>query len=216
MPFPKGKKHTQAAIAKMGASQTGRKHPAATRAKISAALKAHKRSAEHCASLSRALCGRTFDAEWCAKISAGNAGKRRSAEQRARYSAARTGCKHSPEAIAKMSAAKRGKYAGAGNPRWRGGISLEPYAWTFNAELKEEVRRRDGYKCQLCDVPQAECDTALPVHHIDYNKKDSDPVNLVALCHHCHSRTNARREYWTAFFQAMALKRAIAGIGGSP
>jgi len=67
-----------------------------------------------------------------------------------------------------VSAALKGHKGlkGSTHPNWLGGISRAPYAWTFNAELKEEVRRRDGYKCQLCGMPQAECKKALPVHHI--------------------------------------------------
>jgi len=95
---------------------------------------------------------------------------------------------------------------------WRGGISREPYAWTFNDELKEEVRRRDGYECQLCGAPQAECRTRLPVHHIDYCKTNSDPVNLVALCAACNARVNANREHWTTFFQAIILANGLAAF----
>jgi hypothetical protein len=127
-----------------------------------------------------------------------------SAEARAKIRAARIGKKALPETIAKMS--------GFNSPHWRGGISREPYAWTFNAELKEEVRRRDGYKCQLCGVPQAECNRALDVHHIDYDKKNSDPVNLTALCVSCNAKVNENRKHWTAVFQAMAIARDIAAL----
>jgi len=124
--------------------------------------------------------------------------------------------KPTPQGIAKMSASQKRRFANPANhPRWLGGISREPYAWTFNDELKEEVRRRDGYKCQLCGVPQAECKTSLPVHHIDYDKKNSDPANLVALCNSCNAKVNANREHWTGFFQAMALRRDIAMLSDS-
>ena len=102
---------------------------------------------------------------------------------------------------AKLSAARKGDK----NPRWLGGISREPYGWKWNEELREEVRRRDSYKCQVCGTPQAECARVLSVHHINYDKKDNDPLNLVALCLPCHVRTNTRRAYWTAFFEAMRL-----------
>jgi len=122
--------------------------------------------------------------------------------------AANVGRRQTPEWIEKRGITRLGDKS----PRWRGGISREPYAWTFNAELKEEVRRRDGYKCQLCGVPQAECDRKLPVHHIDYDKKNSDPVNLTALCNVCNAKVNANRTYWTAFFQEKALSRARQGL----
>ena len=157
------------------------------------------------------MWGKTHTAEARAKMSAAKKGRKRppfSDETRAKLSAAKKGRKCSPEMRAKMSAIRKGEK----NPRWRGGISHEPYAWTFNAELKEEVRRRDGYRCQLCGVPQAECNRRLDVHHIDYCKTNSSPVNLIALCPGCHAETNANREHWTAVFRAMAIARDIAAL----
>ena len=119
-----------------------------------------------------------------------------------------------PKVAAKVAAAKLGKkrpdITGDKNPAWRGGLSCEPYTWTFNDELKEEVRRRDDHQCQRCGVSQVECDQKLSVHHIDYDKKNSDPVNLTALCRSCNARVNTNRSYWTAFFQAMAIERDIS------
>ena len=138
------------------------------------------------------------------------------------------GRKYTPETLAKMSAARTGKHqsaetrakistatSGPNNPAWLGGISRDPYGWDFNDELKEEVRRRDGYKCQKCGAPQAECKRKLSVHHIDYNKKNNDPVNLLALCLPCHIKTNTNRKHWTAFFQEKAIRRAVAELAGA-
>jgi len=102
----------------------------------------------------------------------------------------------------------KAKISGENNPRWLGGISREPYAWEFDKDLKKEVRRRDGYRCQRCGKTQAECDRKLDVHHIDYDKKNSDPINLTALCRSCNIKVNANRPYWTAFFQE--LNRVVA------
>jgi len=96
---------------------------------------------------------------------------------------------------------------GASNSAWRGGISREPYSWEFNDELKEAVRKRDDYQCQFCGAPQIECGRSLDIHHVDYNKKNSDPVNLVTLCRGCNVRANTNRKYWTAFFQKQAIAR---------
>ena len=121
-----------------------------------------------------------------------------------------------PEVIAKQVASHMGheisektlnKITGPNSTHWRGGISKLPYAWTFNNELKEEVRRRDGYKCQLCDTSQSECNRALDVHHIDYDKTNSDPVNLIALCRGCNSRVNKNRNYWTEYFQTIIIRK---------
>jgi len=132
-------------------------------------------------------------------------GKHHSAKTRAKLRAAGLGKHLSPKHKANISASLKGPR----HPSWRGGISREPYAWTFNAELKEEVRRRDGYQCQLCGVPQMECKKKLAVHHVDYDKRNSDPVNLAALCNACHTKVNANRKHWTAFFQAKAIRRSI-------
>lgn len=170
--------------AKKSEAQKGRIISDAAKAKMSAARKGVPLSPEHCAALSAAQMGR-----------------RVSAETRAKISAALQGHPVSPETCAKMSE--------KGNPQWLGGISRLPYAWTFNAELKEEVRRRDDYKCQLCGAPQAECKRPLSVHHIDYDKENSDPANLVALCASCHGKTNKSRAHWKGLFRAMMLQRAI-------
>ncbi|KKL66605.1 hypothetical protein LCGC14_2143330 [marine sediment metagenome] len=86
------------------------------------------------------------------------------------------------------------------NPNWRGGLSKEPYPFNFDEELKELVRKRDNYRCQLCGVPQRECFKKLFVHHIDYNKSNLNPLNLVSLCNKCHSKTNGKRSQWEKEF----------------
>jgi len=159
--------------------------------------------------------------ETTARRSAVQTGKRILQETRDKMCAAAEGKIRSQAHCAAISKSKRGDKnpmwgkTGAKHPRWLGGTSREPYGWEWNDELREEVRRRDGYKCQLCGVPQAECQKRLPVHHIDYNKKNSDPVNLVALCNSCNLKVNANREHWTGFFRAMVLRRDIAALSDS-
>ena len=69
---------------------------------------------------------------------------------------------------------------------WKGGISREPYGQGWDNILKESIRKRDSYKCQICGVPQEECFEALIVHHKDENKKNLNPKNLISLCRSCH------------------------------
>jgi len=83
---------------------------------------------------------------------------------------------------------------------WRGGTSFEPYTKEFRV-LREVVRQRDGYKCRLCKVPQIECFRKLDVHHIDYNKKNNELVNLISLCQKCNSHVNGNRKYWLKYFR---------------
>lgn len=72
------------------------------------------------------------------------------------------------------------------NPAWQGGKSFEKYSREFNNKLKDMIRRRDGFKCRICGCPQDECEESLIVHHIDLNKKNNLPSNLVSLCRRCH------------------------------
>lgn len=85
--------------------------------------------------------------------------------------------------------------------------SFEPYEKKFNVKLKEQIRQRDGYRCQECFREQSELRTKnnrrykLHVHHIDYNKKNSNPENLISLCFSCHMQTNFKRNDWTKYYK---------------
>ena len=91
---------------------------------------------------------------------------------------------------------------GKNNPVWNGGTSFLPYPFQWNETLKQLIRRRDNYKCQLCGAPQEEFTKALPVHHIDYNKENCNKDNLITLCQSCHRKTNINRNYWKNLFSA--------------
>lgn len=84
---------------------------------------------------------------------------------------------------------------------WRGGLSFEPYGLEFNSKLKEFIRKRDNLTCQECGFTQNQLGYKLPVHHIDFNKKNNNPDNLICLCRQCHPQTNFNREDWTKYFQ---------------
>lgn len=84
------------------------------------------------------------------------------------------------------------------------GESLRGYIG-FTETLKQEVRERDGYKCQLCGIDNDEhlliYDRSLACHHVDYNKEHSTKDNLISLCVQCHARTNIDRATWQSYFQ---------------
>lgn len=82
------------------------------------------------------------------------------------------------------------------HPNWKGGISYEPYSVDWTNTLKRAIRERDHYTCRVCIIQL----DILYVHHIDYNKKNCDPKNLVALCNSCHTKTNFNRIYWMRYF----------------
>lgn len=96
--------------------------------------------------------------------------------------------------------------AGEKNPNWKGGVSKEPYPFYFDIDLKEQVRQRDNYTCQVCGMPQDEYfeqyKERLSCHHINYLKDDLRPENLISLCRSCHSKTHYSRPHWQSFFEA--------------
>ena len=98
------------------------------------------------------------------------------------------------------------------NPNWQGGKSFEPYGMDFNKELRELIRKRDNYCCRLCGEKQVTKKHA--VHHIDYNKENNDPINLITLCHICHMKTNHNRQKWTKFFNKLVNTNIKLIIGG--
>jgi len=89
---------------------------------------------------------------------------------------------------------------GIDNPNWRGGKSFEPYPLGWTKTYKEQIRYRDGYKCQYCGVPEIETGRKLYIHHINYDKNNIKSENLISLCLSCHSKTNFNRDNWIQIF----------------
>jgi len=83
--------------------------------------------------------------------------------------------------------------SGKNNPNWKSGISFEPYPLEWTKTLRESIRQRDNYTCQYCGEKQTT--RKLEVHHIDYNKNNLNPDNLISLCIKCHRITNGNRDY---------------------
>ena len=131
-------------------------------------------------------------------------GKTHTEENKRKIIKANKGKKHSEETKKKMSLAQRGEKS----HNWRGGISFEPYPTEWTDDLKESIRKRDGYICQICGIHQNEFGgfyKKLDIHHIDYNKDNLDPKNLISLCRQCHFKTNQNREYWIEYFNKLTL-----------
>lgn len=98
----------------------------------------------------------------------------------------------SKEQKIKVSKSRLGKYTGEDNHFWQGGVSKETYGADWHETLRRAIRERDNYTCRLCGKQQG--DRAFDVHHIDYNKKNCAPNNLITLCRSCHLKTNFNRE----------------------
>ncbi|OGZ33308.1 MAG: hypothetical protein A2174_01035 [Candidatus Portnoybacteria bacterium RBG_13_41_18] len=90
---------------------------------------------------------------------------------------------------------------GEKNPSWAGGTSWEPYNEEF-WQIRKEVLKRDFFTCKVCGLSEQDCfkkyKQPLHIHHIDYDKKNSNINNLVALCVSCHGKTifPKNRELW--------------------
>jgi hypothetical protein len=97
----------------------------------------------------------------------------------------------------------------SGSYLWKGGKSFEIYPIGWNNTFKEQIRYRDGYKCQLCGKPEIENCRKLDVHHIDYNKQNISEKNLTSLCKSCHIKTNNNREYWKEYFCNLLRRKEL-------
>jgi hypothetical protein len=129
-------------------------------------------------------------------------GKKRSKENIEKIRKLKTGLKQSKETIEKRKYTyKKIKLnQKEKNGMWQGGKSFEPYSFEWTENLRKLIRQRDNYTCQLCGKTQRQNSRKLCVHHIDYNKKNCNPNNLITLCNICHNKTNIRREYWIKYF----------------
>jgi len=126
-----------------------------------------------------------------------------------------------PEMRDKMSRKKKGicyfdeeqrlaislRTSGANNPNWQGGKKKEPYCQDWDRCLKDYILDRDGYSCMNKDCWGTSSN--LYVHHIDYDKKNCTPYNLVTLCCSCNSRANYDREYWKGYYRLELLVKEI-------
>jgi len=188
--------------------------------KISEAHKGKKHTAEHNRKTSEGRKGIKFSEETKRRMSKAHRGKKLSEEHRKKIGESNMGRIVSKETRRKIGEPKKGKptwnkgkhlteewkrklslsHKGVKSYLWKGGISFEPYGLEFNKELKEQIRKRDNYTCQECDYTEKELGYILGIHHIDYNKKNNKPSNLISLCRNCHSQTGFRREDWTKYF----------------
>lgn len=124
------------------------------------------------------------------RLSDANKGKKHTIEQRKKISISNRGLKRSQETKKRLSLSKMREK----NPFWLGGKSFEPYGLAFNKELKEQIRKRDNYTCQQCGKTEKQLGYKLATHHIDFNKQNNNPSNLISLCRICHRQTYFSRQ----------------------
>lgn len=151
-----------------------------------------------------------------------NFGKQASEEVKKKLSISHLGQKLSEKSKKKISLANKGKKkpprseehrkkisefnSGKRSHFWIDGRSKGNYQYPqdWKENLKESIRQRDNYICQECGTHQSELNFGqvkkLDIHHIDYDKDNLDPINLISLCRRCHMKTNYNRSYWIEYF----------------
>lgn len=164
--------------------------------------KGTKLSKEHKLKISKFHKGKKHSLETKLKMSKAHTGKKLSIEHIEKMRQANIGKKMSTESIEKIRLANLGEKS----PRWKGGISCEPYCdvW-LDKEYKQSIRDRDNNKCQNPDCWKT--NFHLTIHHINYIKKDCVPRNLITLCCSCNSRANKNRKEWTVFYQEIIKQK---------
>lgn len=113
------------------------------------------------------------------------------------------GKKHSEESKRKMSIMSSGPLA----PNWRGGLSCNQYCiqWRDKEYKHWIIYERDG-KCFGSEC-NGKYSNILILHHINYDKKDCRPVNLITLCPSCNSKANFDRKWHEAWYSTLMEKR---------
>lgn len=77
-------------------------------------------------------------------------------------------------------------------------------AWQ-DVEYKQDIKDRDN---NMCINPYCyKTDSLLSIHHIDYNKQNCKPSNLITVCRACNSRANKDRKWHTAWYQTILKRR---------
>lgn len=117
----------------------------------------------------------------------------------------------------------RKSFTGNKNPQWIDGRSYEPYSLDFNNVLRNKIKKRDNYCCQLCGTEIKESRRIkinpnkiwLLVHHINHSKKNNNISNLITLCNHCHARIHINNElplftnFWINFFNNIIVTNKV-------
>lgn len=204
-----GKTHTPETKEIMKTKATGRvgywkgKHlPEETKLKLRVAQKEALKDPEYIKKLRDAKLGKPLSEAHKQKISIAHKGVPKSDEWKQKIAEALTGLSKSEEHRMNMSLANRGEKS----TFYRHGRHKDPYSHEFTSIVREYALERFDHKCAIpgCGMtieeylilhPKARY-KVLPVHHIDYNKENSRPDNLIPLCPTHHAKSGFDREYY--------------------
>lgn len=129
------------------------------------------------------------------------------------------GKKHSVATKKKISISRAGKgtkeknhnyngghWKGNKNPNWKGGVYFSFYGEDWTEDLKKFIRNRDNNRCQF---PECEHKNFVQcVHHIDGNKLNCQPSNLITLCKKCHQKihVSSKKEEYDNMLKEQIIK----------
>lgn len=57
--------------------------------------------------------------------------------------------------------------------------------------IATNIKKKARWRCQACGVRHGPPPNVLTVDHLNYDKANSLPTNLIALCQRCHLRRQA-------------------------
>jgi hypothetical protein len=216
----KGKKLSEEQIKKMSEFMKGKTpwnkgvpHTEKTKRKLKEAWKGRVVSEQTRKKLSEIGKGRTLSEETKQKLR----NRICTEETREKLRKSTTGRKHSEETKRKLrkenlSLETRRRISlakmGPNNPSWKGGASFEPYCplWV-DQEYKQSIKLRDG---NICLNPYCnKTINKLCIHHIDYNKKNCCPENLITLCSSCNAKANFDREWHQDWYKTIIKNRYL-------
>lgn len=120
-------------------------------------------------------------------------GKEHTIKSKKKISENRKNIKVSEKTKRKLSESHKGLFIGENHPNWLGGISDFPYCPGWR-QLSQELKEGDGNECKnpLCEGRSQR----MTSHHIDYDKQNCRPSNVITLCNSCNVRANSNREWW--------------------
>ena len=130
------------------------------------------------------------------------------------------GRKRSPETSRKIQAywteekreERSQKWRRKRNPGYIHGNGRQKYPREFSKALRATIRKRDNYTCQICHIQFPIRSGHLSIHHIDYDKENSNPLNLIALCKSCHGKVHFQREIWQQCLEQLQVQRERNGF----
>src|SRR3990170_4135877 len=116
-----------------------------------------------------------------------NKGQKRTEESRQKMRESHLGKKYTEETKKIWSKQKKGENNpmydthrfGELSTNWQNGKSFEIYPPEFNKGFKQQILERDNYTCQ--DPNCEHKSNTLDAHHIDYDKKNNIPENVITF-----------------------------------